>query len=166
MTSERETLERRARDLARPPARLAPGEMIEVVEFTIASERFAIRADAIEGAFALRTMTPLPGASLPLLGMTLWRGALVAILDVRAALGLSSGALNDLRMVLLLAHANGRTGILVDAIIGARARRADEFTTSEGGQGTVGPGRMSKDAVTLIDGAELLSHQNTGGPTT
>lgn len=165
MTSAREILERRARALARPLGVAAEGATIDVVEFTIAGERYAIDAHAVEAAFALRSLTPLPGASLPLVGITGWRGTIVGVLDVRAAIGLPTGALNDLRMVLLLAERGVRAGILVDAIAGVRRRRAQEFDA--GGGNAAGAIRgLSHDAVTLLDRVALARQHGNGGTAT
>ena len=165
MTAARETLERRARELARPRAVEDQGATVDVVEFTIAGERYALDVRAVDAAFALRSLTPLPGASLPLVGVTSWRGAIVGVLDVRAAIGLPSGALNDLRMVLLLAERGVRAGILVDAITGVRRRRADEFNAG-GGQAAPAIRGISRDAVTLVDGATIARQHGTGGTST
>lgn len=166
MTDAREILERRARDLARPFVATATADVVEVVEFSIAGEQYAIDAREVDAAFALKSLTPLPGAVLPLAGVTIWRGVLVNVLDVRARLGLSAGALNDLRMVLLLAHPTVRTGFLVDAITGARSRSREEFIKGETSGSPEGLTRgMTRDAVTLIDAAQV-SHNRNGGTST
>ena len=166
MTAAREILEQRARELARPLAVPQTAGGIEVVEFTIARERYAIDAREVDAAFALRSLTPLPGAAPPLVGLTMWRGALVNVLDVRARLGLPAGALDDLRMVLLLAHPTIRAGVLVDAIAGVRSRRADEFNRGVEPGSIEGAVRgMSRDAVTLIDAAQIRHHGHGGTST-
>lgn len=163
-TDARALLERRARELARRPAQVAPGGTVELVEFRIAGERYAVEAREVLTAFALTDLAPLPGATAPVAGVTIWRGRLVTLLDVRPLLGLSSAALNDLRMVAVLGDTRGSAGILVDALVGTCTRRADEFRVDgmRAKQGGHVRG-LSSDALTLLDGGALVRHHETGG---
>jgi purine-binding chemotaxis protein CheW len=158
----RELLERRARALARRPPEIAQDAMIEVVEFQIGGERYAIESRQILAVFTLTDLVPIPGAVAPLAGITVWRGNVISLLDVRAALGLSSTALNDLRFVIVVGEARSCAGILVDALQGIATRRAAEFGAPTQERSRYGRG-LSTDAIMLIDGANLARQHGSGG---
>ncbi len=112
----REVLEERARVLARPVARPASGGTLELVTFTLANEVYAVESRFVTAVFRLVDLSPLPGAKSPVCGVTAWRGELLMILDLRASLGLSVAALNDLSRVIVLGERRAAFGILTDAV--------------------------------------------------
>lgn len=158
----REILERRARELARRPVQLEQEATMQLVEFRIAGERYAIEARQVVAVFALAELVPLPGATLPVAGITIWRGNLLTLLDVRVALGLSATALNDLRTVIVLGDSRSSAGILVDSLQGIATRRMTEFRSVHEKRSSYALG-LSADAVMLIDGAALARQHGSGG---
>lgn len=158
----REILERRARQLARRPQQLEREATVQVVEFQIGGERYAIEANQVLAVFALTELVPIPGAVAPLAGVTLWRGNLLTLLDVRVALGLSATALNDLRTVIVIGDARSSAGILVDALQGIATKRVAEFGKATQEHNKYARG-LSRDAVMLIDGAALAHQHGSGG---
>lgn len=119
MSSEQvgRVLEERARALARPVAVPPAGETLEVITFRLVNETYAIESRHVMAVFRLTDLSPLPGAAPPVFGVTAWRGELLTILDLRAALGLSATALNDLSWVIVLGEDRPTVGILADAVL-------------------------------------------------
>ncbi len=111
----RELLEERARALARPAAPPPAGDTLELLTFALANEVYAVESRYAVAVFQLIDLSPLPGAEPPVFGVTAWRGELLTILDLRAALGLSVTALNDLSRVIVLGEERPAFGILADA---------------------------------------------------
>ena len=121
----REILEIRARALAQPAAAPA-GDTLELVTFALANEVYAIESRYVIAVFKLIDLSPLPGAEPPVCGVTAWRGELLTILDLRAALRLSVTALNDLSRVVVLGEDRPAFGILADAVMGLVTLPASE----------------------------------------
>ncbi|HET6585061.1 MAG TPA: chemotaxis protein CheW [Nannocystaceae bacterium] len=119
-TAERDAavLAERARLLAKPVAASSAADVVEAITLRLAKELYAIEASAVLEAVTLTELAPLPGAIPPVFAVTVWRGELLLLLDVRRALGLTSAALSDLRHVVVLAGDEGPVGILVDEIVG------------------------------------------------
>ena len=163
IAADRELLERRARALARPPAQQSRDETIEVVTFRIAGERYAMQSREVLAVFALAALVPLPGATAPVAGVTVWRGNLLMLLDVRAMLGLSPAALNDLRMVVVIGDARAAAGILVDVLEGIASLPRADFRAVEGTDRSTHARGISGDGTILISGAALANHHATGG---
>lgn len=112
----RQVLEERARALARPAAPPPAGDTLELITFALANEVYAIESRYVVAVFELVDLSPLPGAEPPVFGVTAWRGELLTILDLRATLGLSVAALNDLSRVIVLGEERPAFGILADAV--------------------------------------------------
>jgi len=112
----RALLEERARVLARPVASPLAGDALELMTFALANEVYAVESRYVAAVFQLIALSPLPGAEPPVFGVTAWRGELLTILDLRAALGLSVTTLNDLSRVIVLGEARPAFGVLVDAV--------------------------------------------------
>jgi len=112
----RAILEERARVLARPSAPLPVGERLEVLTFVLANEIYAIESRYVHQVFRLQELAPLPGAELPVFGVTAWRGELLTIVDLRPVLGLRVAALDDLSRVIVLGAERPEFGILADAV--------------------------------------------------
>jgi purine-binding chemotaxis protein CheW len=109
-------LEARARALARPVGSPPAADRLEVLAFVLAKERYAIESRYVVEVFRLKEFSPLPGAQRPVFGVTAWRGELLTILDLRAALGLSVAALDDLSRVIVVGEARPAFGFLADAV--------------------------------------------------
>lgn len=107
-------LEERAGALARPATPPPAGDTLEVMTFALANEVYAVESRYVVAVFRLTDLSPLPGAEAPVFGVTAWRGELLMILDLRAALGLSVTALNDLSRVIVLGEKRPAFGILAD----------------------------------------------------
>ncbi len=114
-TPEQRLLEQRARDLARPLAEPAT-DRLDLLTFRLAGETCALATPWIREVFPLSQLAPLPGAPPPAVGITVWRGNLLPVLDVRATLGLPTATLDDLGRVLVLGRDTARFGLLVDEV--------------------------------------------------
>jgi purine-binding chemotaxis protein CheW len=131
----RGVLESRARALAVPIDAHATVDAIEVVCVQIAKQRYALEAAQVREVFRLADLAQLPGAQPPVFGVTVWRGDLLLLLDLRRALGLSSTALNDLRHVVVLGGRTTPVAILVDEVEGMQTIRATDVRPTTGRNG-------------------------------
>ena len=61
----------------------AEGEQIEIVEFLLADERYAIESAYIGEVYPLKDLTPLPCAPSFVLGIINMRGKILSIIDLR-----------------------------------------------------------------------------------
>ena len=160
MTPVREMLEQRARDLARPVESVSEGPRLEVVTFSLSNEVYAVESRYVLEVFPLRELVPLPGAPPPVFGVTVWRGDLLTILDLRSVLGLPVAALDDLSRVLVLGAEHAAFGVLADAVrelvtiaasdvreppVGGKTRARRDYL-----QG------VTPDAVLVLDGQRLV----------
>lgn len=153
-------LAERARQLARPAAPLAvAGAEGEALHFRVARERFAVAARDVLAAFRLRSLTPLPGATPPVVGLTGWRGLVLTLVDLRGPAGASTAGLDDLGHVVVLGGDRPVAGVLADAVLGTQplaegdvlplpAARADAARVLRG---------VTRDATLVLDAPRLLA---------
>ncbi len=95
-------------------------DSIEVVEFLLAHERYAVEACHVREVYPLENLTPLPCTPAFVLGIVNLRGEIVSVIDVRKFFDLPQTGLPDLNKVIVLESANMAFGILADAILGVR----------------------------------------------
>ncbi|OGT83669.1 MAG: chemotaxis protein [Gammaproteobacteria bacterium RIFCSPLOWO2_02_FULL_61_13] len=114
-------LRARALALAAEPG-AAPNldQSIEVVEFLLAHERYAVASAFVREVYPLENFTPLPCTPAFLLGIVNLRGEIVSVVDVRKFFDLPQTGLQDLNKLIVLDSGNMVFGILADGILGMR----------------------------------------------
>jgi len=114
-------LTERAQSLARAPAKAAAGDQfIEVIEFVLAFESYAIETRYVREVEPLDHLTPLPGTPAFVLGIVNVRGEILSVIDLRKFFELPEKGLTDLNKVIVLESENMLFGILADAVAGVR----------------------------------------------
>lgn len=126
--SARHILRSRARALARPfRAAAAKGATLEVLEFRLAHERYAIENRWVTGVSAFRELTPLPCCPSFVLGIVNVRGRILPVLDIKRFFDLPQKGLTDLHRIVLVAGDGLEFGILADTVTGVRSIAVDEL---------------------------------------
>lgn len=114
-------LKARAQALAREPMPAeAADKHIEVVEFVLAHERYAIESHYVREVAPLENLTPLPCTPAFVLGIVNVRGEILSVIDLKKFFDLPEKGLTDLNKVIVLQSGNMLFGILADVIAGVR----------------------------------------------
>lgn len=114
-------LKARALALAQEPASAETAdERIEIVEFMLAHERYAIESHYVREVYPLENLTPLPCTPGFVLGIVNVRGEILSVIDIKKFFDLPEKGLTDLNKVIVLQSDNMLFGILADAIVGVR----------------------------------------------
>jgi purine-binding chemotaxis protein CheW len=93
-------------------------EYIQVVEFFLAYETYAIESTFISEVFPLKDLTPLPGTPSFVLGIANVHSEIISVLDIKKFFDLPEKGLTDLNKLIILHSENMRFGILADVIVG------------------------------------------------
>ena len=114
-------LKERAQTLAREaiPAEAADAG-IEVIEFLLAHERYAVASEYVREVYPLEELTPLPCTPAFVLGIVNLRGEILPVIDIKKFFDLPEKGLTDLNKVIVLESEDMAFGILADAISGVR----------------------------------------------
>ena len=114
-------LKSRARALARQPApRVAAESMLEVVEFGLAHERYALPTDAVSEVHPLDQLTSVPCTPAFVRGLVNVRGRIFPVIDLKKFFDLPEQGITDLHRILLVQTDEMEFGLLADTIAGVR----------------------------------------------
>src|ERR1035437_4546404 len=114
-------LRERALALAAEPGRMQNlDQSIEVVEFLLAHERYAVESSYVREVYPLENLTPLPCRPAFVLGIVNLRGEIVSVIGVRKFCDLPQTGLPDLNKVIVLESGNMVFGIPAGLILGVR----------------------------------------------
>jgi len=96
-------------------------ERIDVLEFLLSGETYAIRASFIAETFPLIDFTPLFCTPPFVMGIINVRGRIVSIIDMRRFFDLPVAGLSNLNRVIIVRDGKMEFGILADSITGMRS---------------------------------------------
>jgi purine-binding chemotaxis protein CheW len=126
-----QTLRARARALARPPAPTPAAEtLLEVLEFRLAQERYAIETRYVREVYPLKDLTPLPCTPPFVLGIVNVRGRILPVFDLKKFFDLPEQGLTDLHRIILIEGNEMELGLLADVTVGVRSLPADSLQPS------------------------------------
>ncbi|OIQ87422.1 chemotaxis protein CheW [mine drainage metagenome] len=123
-------LKSRAQALAREPASPELAQRLEVVEFLLAHETYAIESRYVREVYPLENLTPMPCTPAFVLGIVNVRGEMLTVVDIRKFFDLPEQGLTDLNKVIVLQSGDMVFGILADAINGVRDIALDGIQSS------------------------------------
>ncbi len=125
-----EILRARARALARPPDDAPAATLLDVLEFRLAQERYALETRYVREVCPLKDLTPLPCTPPFVLGIVNVRGRIVPVLDLKTLFDLPEQGLTDLHRIILVEGQELEFGLLADATVGVRSIPADTLQPS------------------------------------
>ncbi len=123
-------LKARAQALAREPGKAEAADALELVEFLLAHEKYAVESRHVRDVCTLENLTPLPCTPAFVLGIVNLRGEILSVIDIKKFFDLPEEGLTDLNKVIVLRSGNMLFGILADAVTGVRRVPAAEIQPS------------------------------------
>jgi purine-binding chemotaxis protein CheW len=115
-------LKTRAAALAQEPAwQVATDAHLDVVEFRLAEERYALELLSIREVYPLRELTPLCCTPPFVLGLLNVRGHILSVIDLRDFFDLPKNEPTRLSRVMIVHTEAMELGILADVVLGVRA---------------------------------------------
>lgn len=159
-------LKARAKALAREPEeQIAGDQYLEVVEFLLAHENYAIESSYVREVYPLKELTPLPGTPAAVLGVTSVRGQILSVIDLKKFFELPEKGLTDLNKVIVIHSDAMELGILADAVLGVRSIPLKDvqqpLSTLTGLRSEYLKG-VTKERLVLLDVGKILSDKNIG----
>lgn len=128
---DQQILRARARVLARIPERApAQGSTLELLEFRLAQERYAIETRFVQEVHPLSELTPLPGTPSFMLGIVNLRGRILPVYDLKRFFDLPERGITDLHRVIFVQGHDLELGLLADVVVGVRSLAADQLQPS------------------------------------
>ena len=127
----RQVLRARAQALARPPESVQVVEAaLELLEFRLAHERYALETRYVGEVYPLKDLTPLPCTPPFVLGIVNVRGRILPVIDLKKFFELPEQGLTDLHRIILVRGNDLELGLLADVIVGGRTIPAGSLQPS------------------------------------
>jgi len=122
-TSERRraVLKSRAQRIARVPETRRATADLELVEFLVAGERYAVESRHVREVLRLRNLTPVPCTPPFVRGVVNLRGQILPVVDLRRFFDLPDPGITDLNRVIVIRDETRELGLLADRVLGIRA---------------------------------------------
>jgi purine-binding chemotaxis protein CheW len=160
----RAILQKRARDLAKPPATEDDTvRMVEIVEFTLGPEHYAFPSSVVREVFHLTEITPLPSLPPFVLGVTNVRGRILSVVDLRRLLEFGEMGLTNLNRAIILSSSGMEIAVLADEVLGVYESDSDKWQKSLPtlvGKREAYLGGVTKDRVVVIDAEKMLQSKD------
>jgi purine-binding chemotaxis protein CheW len=110
-------LQARAQALSRESVESRNAEdQIEVLEFLLAYEKYAVEASYVREVYPLKDLTPLPGTPPFVRGIINVRGRILSVVDLKKLMDLPEKGLTDLHKVIIISDGDMEFGLLADAV--------------------------------------------------
>ncbi len=130
-TDAKQILRARALELARIPQQApAADTMLELLEFNLAAERFAVETRYVREVYPLKHLTPLPCTPPFVLGIVNVRGRILPVLDIKKFFELPEKGLTDIHRIIFVRGNDLELGLLADVIVGIRSISAGSLQPS------------------------------------
>lgn len=114
-------LDERAKELAHQTVEISSQEdNIEVVEFELAYEKYAIESRYVSEVYPMSDFTNLPCTPAFIMGIMNLRGSILSLVDIRRFFGLQIKGLSNLNRVLVVKTEDMEMGLLADFIMGVK----------------------------------------------
>ncbi len=121
-SADAQILRARAQALARPPqAAMAAGALLDLLEFRLARESYAVEARYVREVYPLRELTPLPCVPAFILGIVNVRGRILPVLNLKKFFDLPEEGLTDLHRIIIVQGSDLELGLLADVTVGMRS---------------------------------------------
>ena len=133
---------------------------LEVIEFLLGYERYAIESRWVREVYPLKEITPLPGTPSFVLGIINVRGQIVSVVDLKKFFDLPAKGLTDLNKVIIIGDDNVEFGVLADAVPGVCQIPSEEIQpplpTQTGVRAAYVQG-LTADRMVVLDVAKILA---------
>jgi purine-binding chemotaxis protein CheW len=98
----------------------AAEDLLSVLEFQVAQERYAVEVAWVKEVCAPKALTPVPCTPAFIAGVIHVRGRIVSVLNLHQFFGLPHQGLSNLNRVVIVQTSGLELGILADSILGER----------------------------------------------
>lgn len=119
---QKRILKARAHNLARDrDAETDARDLLEVVVFELAGERYGLPLTSVREVSVLKDLTPVPCTPAFVLGIINLRGEIRTVIDLKKFFDLPASGITELNKAIIIRHAGLQIGVLADAIHGVRS---------------------------------------------
>lgn len=159
---KRQTLKRRAKALASSDGEdqeKDSGDKIEVVEFLLSHEKYAIELSCIREVYPFKECTEIPCTPSFVVGVINVRSRILSVIDLKEFFDLPAKNFTDQSRVVILASDDMEFGVIVDELLGVNTIDAEtvqpSLPTLTGIRAQYLKG-VTSDSMVILDGMHIL----------
>ncbi len=165
-------LKERAAKLARAPEKEGAAGSLEILEITLAGERYGLESLYVREVYPLKSFTPVPCTPAFVLGVVNIRGQILPVIDIGKFFDLPHRELTELSRVVVLRSGAAEFGLLADEVTGVRLVAPGEIQASlhavtgiraEYLKGVTGDSLAVLDAVRILADKALVIDEEVAG---
>lgn len=170
---QRQILRERARLLAQPPERdTDKGASLEILEFRLAQEHYAVEARYVREVYPFKELTPLPCTPDFVLGIVNVRGQILPVFDLKKFFSLPETGITDLHRIIILRGNGMDLGLLADMSVGVHSIPVTSLQPSlptltgigqEYLKGVTGERLVVLDVVRILTDPKIIVHEEPEG---
>ncbi|MGE5351830.1 MAG: chemotaxis protein CheW [Acidobacteriota bacterium] len=156
-------LKKRAEKLAERVTVSEVKNEIEVIEFTLSGETYAIETSFLKEVFHMKEITPVPLTPAFVKGIINLRGNIVSVLDLKVVFELANGTISNYDRVIILQERDMTFGILADEIRGIKKISLENSTFDLPDLNAVKKKYLkavTSQRVVILDGSKLLNDES------
>jgi len=159
---KRRILRDRARALAKGAVEEGPasGKTLDVVEFLLAGEHYAIESEYVRAIRPLKDLTLLPCTPGFVSGITNVQGQILSVIDLKKLFDIPDAGLTSLNKIVIARMGTMELGILADDVLGVRSVPVESLqpslSTTKGIQAEYLRG-VTSDRLIVLDIGRILS---------
>lgn len=157
--TEKRILKARAQALACEPVAQVTETLIEVVEFSLATERYGIATGFVREVVPFKELTLVPCTPVFFIGIVNVRGRMITVVDLKKFFDLPANGLHDLHQVIILHSEEMELGILADDVVGVRSVPASQLQAALPTLSGIGQQYLrgvTGDRLVVLDAARIL----------
>lgn len=136
-----------------------PGDFLDLLEFRLANERYAVESRYVVEVQPLRELTPLPGTPAFVRGIVNLRGRILPVFDLKKFFDLPEQGLTDLHRIVVVRGYELELGLLADVAVGVQRRAREELQPSLPTLSGIGAEYLmgvTEERVVVLDLARIL----------
>ena len=134
-------------------------ELIEIIEFSLAYEKYGIETASCREVYPLKDFAILPGVPTYVLGIINLRGQIISVIDLKKFFNLPEKGLGELNKIIVLRNEQMEFGILADVILGTRSVAIDDLQSSPISTNSIGAEYLkgiTSDHTIILDSEKIL----------
>ena len=143
--------------------KLDSSAVIEIIEFTLASEIYGVESSFVREVYQIKDFTLLPGVPSFILGIVNVRGLILPLLDLKILFNLPERGLGELNRAIILHDEVMEFGILADEVNGTKVLYKEDILpapTTITGIGEKYIKGVTKDRLILLSAENLLTDKS------
>ena len=143
-----------------PEQKRETSSVTEIIEFTLAGERYGIESAFVREVYPLKDYTPLPGVPSYIFGIINMRGQILPVINLKKFFNLPEKGLGEMNKVIILSNRLMEFGIIADIVNGTQAIELEDILAippTVSGIGEKYLKGVTKDNIMVLEAESILN---------